>query len=141
MKKIVYIDGVFDLFHKGHLESLFKAKNVYNDISNTVLVVGIVSDIDCKSYKREPVINENDRIDIVKNIKIVDEIIFPCPLIVTPDFLKDNKIDLVVHGFSSNEDREKQKDFFEKIKDNFKEIDYYNLISTSDIIKKIKEKY
>jgi choline-phosphate cytidylyltransferase len=137
----VYIDGVFDLFHKGHLESLFKAKNVYNDISNTVLVVGIVSDIDCKSYKREPVINENDRIDIVKNIKIVDEIIFPCPLIVTPDFLKDNKIDLVVHGFSSNEDREKQKDFFEKIKDNFKEIDYYKLISTSDIITKIKEKY
>jgi len=137
----VYIDGVFDLFHKGHLESLFKAKNVYNNISNTVLIVGIVSDIDCKSYKREPVINENDRIDIVKNIKIVDEIIFPCPLIVTPDFLKDNKIDLVVHGFSSNEDREKQKDFFEKIKDNFKEIDYYNLISTSDIIKKIKEKY
>lgn len=137
----VYIDGVFDLFHKGHLESLFKAKNVYNDISNTVLVVGIVSDIDCKSYKREPVINENDRIDIIKNIKIVDEIIFPCPLIVTPDFLKDNKIDLVVHGFSNNEDREKQKEFFEKIKDNFKEIEYYNLISTSDIIKKIKEKY
>jgi len=137
----VYIDGVFDLFHKGHLESLFKAKNVYNDISNTVLVVGIVSDIDCKSYKREPVINENDRVDIIKNIKIVDEIIFPCPLIVTPDFLKDNKIDLVVHGFSSNEDREKQKDFFEKIKDNFKEIEYYNFISTSDIIKKIKEKY
>jgi choline-phosphate cytidylyltransferase len=138
---IVYIDGVFDLFHKGHLESLFKAKNVYNDFSNTVLIVGIVSDIDCKSYKREPVINENDRVDIIKNIKIVDEIIFPCPLIVTPDFLKDNKIDLVVHGFSSNEDREKQKDFFEKIKDNFKEIEYYNFISTSDIIKKIKEKY
>jgi choline-phosphate cytidylyltransferase len=137
----VYIDGVFDLFHKGHLESLFKAKNVYNDFSNTVLIVGIVSDIDCKSYKREPVINENDRVDIIKNIKIVDEIIFPCPLIVTPDFLKDNKIDLVVHGFSSNEDREKQKDFFEKIKDNFKEIEYYNFISTSDIIKKIKEKY
>lgn len=139
--KRVYIDGVFDLFHKGHLESLFKAKNVFNDISNTHLIVGIVSDEGCKSYKREPVINENDRIDIVKNIKIVDEIIFPCPLFLTNEFIEKNNIDLVVHGFCNKEDRNKQKVFFEHIQDKFKEIDYYNLISTSEIIKKIKEKY
>ena len=32
-KKVVYIDGVFDLFHRGHLESI-KAKNVLNDPNN-----------------------------------------------------------------------------------------------------------
>ena len=26
-RKIVYLDGVFDLFHRGHLESIIKAKN------------------------------------------------------------------------------------------------------------------
>ena len=137
--KRVYLDGVFDLFHRGHLESLVKAKNVYNDSENTILIVGVVSDEVCKSYKREPIINEEDRVEIVKNMKLVDEIIFPCPLNVTMDFIRENKIDLVVHGFSNDADREKQKDFFKEINDNgyFKEIEYYSKISTTDLIKKI----
>ena len=73
MKK-VYVDGVFDLFHRGHLESLRKAKNALNDPENTLLIVGVVSDEDCKSYKRTPMINEEDRVEIVKNIKFVDEV-------------------------------------------------------------------
>lgn len=30
-KKVVHIDRVFDLFHRGHLECLVKAKNCLND--------------------------------------------------------------------------------------------------------------
>lgn len=139
--KRVYIDGVFDLFHKGHLESLIKAKNVLNDPDNTILIVGVVSDADCMSYKRKPIIFEDDRLDIIKNIKVVAEVIFPCPLIVSPEFIKDHNIDLVVHGFSNDADREKQKPFFEKIKNNFMEIEYYSKISTTDIIKNIVNNY
>jgi choline-phosphate cytidylyltransferase len=141
--KIVYIDGVFDLFHRGHLESLIKAKNVLNDISNTLLVVGIVSDKDCESYKRKPIIKEEDRVEIIKSLKIVDDIIFPCPLIVTPEFLEKNNIDLVVHGFVNDNDRNKQKDFFSKIIEieKFKEIEYYKETSTTKIIKNIKDNY
>jgi len=137
--KTVYIDGVFDLFHRGHLESLIKSKNVYNDPENTFLIVGVVSDKDCQSYKRLPIINEDDRLEIVKNIKLVDNVIFPCPLIVTMDFIKEYNIDLVVHGFCNDADREKQKPFFENIKTHFKEIDYYSKISTTNIIKNILE--
>jgi choline-phosphate cytidylyltransferase len=139
--KRVYIDGVFDLFHKGHLESLIKAKNVLNNPENTILIVGVVSDLDCMSYKRKPIIFETDRLDIIKNIKMVDEVIFPCPLIVSPEFIKEHNIDLVVHGFSNDSDREKQKPFFEKIRDNFMEIEYYSKISTTDIIKNIINNY
>jgi len=141
--KIVYIDGVFDLFHRGHLESLIKAKNVLNDISNTLLVVGVVSDKDCESYKRKPIIKEDDRVEIIKGLKMVDDIIFPCPLIVTPEFLEKNKIDLVVHGFVNDNDRNKQKDFFAKIVEieKFKEIEYYSETSTTKIIKNIKDNY
>jgi cytidyltransferase-like protein len=138
--KRVYIDGVFDLFHRGHLESLIKSKNVYNSPEETILIVGVVSDKDCESYKRLPIINEDDRLEIIKNIKLVDKVIFPCPLVVTMDFIKENNIDLVVHGFSNDSDREKQKPFFENIKSHFKEIEYYSKISTTDIIKKINEK-
>jgi choline-phosphate cytidylyltransferase len=142
-KKIVYLDGVFDLFHRGHLESLIKAKNVLNDPDNTILLVGIVGDKDATSYKRKPIINEEDRTEIIKSIKYVDNVICPCPLVVTMDFIKKNNIDIVVHGFVSDEDRNKQKDFFEEINENgyFKEIEYYSKTSTSEIIKTIKMFY
>jgi choline-phosphate cytidylyltransferase len=142
-KKIVYLDGVFDLFHRGHLESLIKAKNILNDPDNTILLVGIVGDKDATSYKRKPIINEEDRTEIIKSIKYVDNTICPCPLVVTMDFIKTNKIDIVVHGFVSDEDRNKQKDFFKEINENgyFKEIEYYSKTSTSEIIKNIKMLY
>ena len=135
-----YIDGVFDLFHRGHLESLKKAKNALGDPDNTFLIVGVVSDKDCESYKRTPVISEGDRVEIIKNIKCVDEVIFPCLMTTTLEFIEKNNIDLVVHGFSNDADREKQKVFFAPIINSgkFKEIDYYTKISTSDIIKKLK---
>jgi cytidyltransferase-like protein len=100
--KRVYVDGVFDLFHRGHLESLRKAKHSLDDPENTFLIVGIVSDKDCESYKRTPIISEDDRVEIIKNIKFVDEIVFPCPMTMTLEFVEKNNIDLVVHGFSKN---------------------------------------
>ena len=139
MVKRVYVDGVFDLFHRGHLESLKKAKNVLNDADNTILIVGVVSKKDCESYKRVPIICEEDRVEIIKNIKGVDEVIFPCPLVVTMDFIKENNIDLVVHGFSNEKDRLAQREFFAELIINncFMEIEYYSKISTTELIKKI----
>ena len=140
MQKIVYIDGVFDLFHRGHLESLIKAKNVFNDPNNTFLLVGVVSDTACASYKRQPIINEQDRVEIIRYIKLVDKVIFPCPLIVDMKFISDHNIDIVVHGFSNETDRQNQQTFYEIIKTHecFMEIDYYSNTSTTDIINKIK---
>lgn len=58
-------------------------------------------------------------------------------------FIKENNIDIVVHGFVSEQDRNKQKEFYETITKEgyFKEIEYYSKISTSDIIKNIKMLY
>jgi glycerol-3-phosphate cytidylyltransferase-like family protein len=125
------------------LESLIKAKNILNEPDNTILLVGIVGDKDATSYKRKPIINEEDRTEIIKSIKYVDNTICPCPLVVTMDFIKNNNIDIVVHGFVSDEDRNKQKDFFKEIDENgyFKEIEYYSKTSTSEIIKNIKMLY
>ena len=138
--KRIYIDGIFDLFHRGHLESLKQAKNIDKDI---YLIVGIIDDETASGYKRKPIINQFDRAEIIKNIKIVDEIIESAPLVITREFIEENNIHLVVHGFANDNDWEKQKDFFKYLIENnkFKKINYYDKISTTDIINNIKRNF
>lgn len=134
----IYMDGVFDLFHRGHLEALKKCKKL-----GKKLIIGVISDNDCKKYKRQPVINEIDRLEIINSIKYIDKVIFPAPLHITKEFILNNQIDMVVHGFSDKNDLEKQKEYFEvPIEMNiFKNIGYYDKISTTMIINKIKLEY
>lgn len=69
--KIGYTQGVYDMFHIGHLNLINCAKE-YCDY----LIVGVNSDELVKSYKyKVPVINEEARQIIVSNIKAVDECI------------------------------------------------------------------
>ena len=69
--KIGYTQGVFDMFHVGHLNLINNAKD-YCDY----LIVGVNSDKLVEDYKKlTPNINEDDRALIVKNIKAVDETI------------------------------------------------------------------
>ena len=145
IKKRVYIDGIFDMFHRGHLESFYKSKNIYGkeELNNVELIVGVISDKDAEGYKREPIINEIDRCKIIKSLSVVNDIIFPAPLIITKEFIDDFNIDMIVHGFQDDNDFDKQKEFFKiplELK-KFKKIDYYTEISTTDIINKIKDNY
>jgi choline-phosphate cytidylyltransferase len=143
--KIVYTDGIFDLFHRGHIEYLKLCKNIFSneEEEEVFLIVGIVNDKDASGYKRIPIYNENDRYEIIKNIKCVDKIIKDAPLIITEDFMLENKIDYVIHSFSNASDEGVQDEFF-KVPiqmGKFKKIQYYSSISTTDIIKRIKELY
>lgn len=90
----VYTSGVFDLFHVGHLSVLKKAKE-FGDY----LIVGVHSDEDVESYKRSPIIPLEQRCEIIRNIKCVDEVIV-APLTPNNDesFYKMNKIDIHVAG-------------------------------------------
>ena len=135
---IIYTDGIFDLFHRGHIEFLNKIKKKY---PTSQLIVGIINDIESTNYKRKPIYNEEDRYTIIENLKCVDRIIKDAPLIINEEFINNNKIDLIVHGFSNIEDSEKQNEFFEiPIKLNkFETLPYYSKISTTEIIKKIKK--
>jgi len=134
------MDGVFDLFHRGHIEAIKKTRKVAGE--NGIVIIGVVSDVDTESYKRKPVINEINRVEIIKNIKGVDKVIFPCPMKVTKEFLDKHNIDIVVHGFSDKKDFEKQRIYFQEIIDlgKFKYQEYYKETSTSDIIKLIKNR-
>lgn len=64
-----YTQGVFDMFHVGHLNLLNRAKAQCD-----YLIVGVNADHLVEDYKKKtPVIPEKDRKKIVENIKAVDE--------------------------------------------------------------------
>ena len=143
----VFIDGIFDLFHIGHLKSFEKTITVAeqelkktNKNEKVELIVGVIGDNDALNYKRKPVISGKDRKYIIESLSIVNKVIYPSPLIVSKQFLEDNNIDLVVHGFSNKNDFEKQKHHYQDIIDLgiFRYIEYYKDESTTNIIKKCK---
>lgn len=135
----IYIDGVFDMFHIGHLECLRKCRKLSE---NPYLIVGIISDKDAESYKRKPIIQHKNRIEIIKALKDVDEVIEYPPLIIDKLFMDKHNIDLVAHSFSNNADIEAQTKFFEVpiSLNKFAIVNYHEGISTTSIMEKILEK-
>ena len=89
---------------------------------------------------RPPVIPEAHRVAIITALKGVDAVVCPCPLVVTESFMVGQGIDLVVHGFASDADAEKQGDFFAapKAMGRFRKIRYSSLESTTGIIDRIR---
>ena len=66
--RIGYTQGVFDMFHIGHLNLLNEAKKRCD-----ILIVGVNSDeLVLKYKKKQTVISQDCRVKIVQNIKAVD---------------------------------------------------------------------
>ena len=68
MKKVA-VSGYFDPLHVGHLEYLKLAKSL-----GDYLIVIVNSNYQCKIKKGKPFMDENDRLEIVRNLKMVDEV-------------------------------------------------------------------
>lgn len=71
-RTIGLVNGCFDLFHKGHLELLRKAKEQCN-----YLIVGVNGDATIKKLKGEdrPIQDEQTRCDILSSLRFVDEVV------------------------------------------------------------------
>ena len=72
MSKKVFVNGTFDILHRGHLELLNYAKSLGD------VIVGIDTD-ECVREKKgptRPVHNQEERKFFLENLKSVDEVIF-----------------------------------------------------------------
>lgn len=95
--RVVYVDGVFDLFHAGHCELLKKAREM-----GDFVLVGIHDDATANRIKgcNYPIMNLHERALSVLSCKYVDEVIIGAPYSVTKELLQDSgfNITCVVHG-------------------------------------------
>lgn len=68
---IGYTTGVFDLFHIGHLNLIKRSKE-----NCDYLIVGVSTDELVETYKeRKPFVPFSERIEIIKALKYVDEVV------------------------------------------------------------------
>ncbi len=134
----IYIDGVFDLFHYGHVNMFIQAieltKKEYGEC-DICLIAGVVIDKDVESYKRTPILNYIERVNIVSSCKYVNKVI-PAVLYLTDQFIDLYNIDLVFHGNDSE-----QAEFFKVPRERgiMRYLQYTNGISTTDIINRCKK--
>ena len=135
--KNVYVIGVFDLFHRGHVELLRQSKALGDK-----LIVAINSDEFVSRYKRKPVYSEIDRMEIVKATRFVDEVFISNDYDNKP-YLEQYNIDAIVHG----DDWERSsylkqivvtEEYLAEKKVDLVLIPYYQGVSSSDLIKKIR---
>lgn len=65
----IYVDGCFDMIHSGHYNALRQAKTL-----GDVLVVGVISDKEVSMYKGPPILSWEERAEIIRACKWVDEV-------------------------------------------------------------------
>jgi len=128
----IFADGVFDFYHNGHREHFSRLKNISDSV---YLIIGVISDEECTSYKRTPVMNEIQRLKLVSKDKHVDKAMIT-PLVMTEEFIKDNNIDYVYHAFATPEDESKQDKCFAvpRTLGIFRTVPYNTGISSTEIL-------
>jgi glycerol-3-phosphate cytidylyltransferase len=105
IRKTAITYGTFDLFHIGHLR-LFKRIKEFADY----LIVGVSTDEFNLEKGKKSIIPFENRIEIIKNIKCVDQVIPEANWNQKIDDIKKFKIDYFVMG----EDWEGKFDFLSK---------------------------
>ena len=136
--KNIYVIGVFDLFHTGHVELLRRSKELGDK-----LIVAINGDEMVALYKRRPYLNEKDRLAVVKACRYVDDA-FIIEEYDNKEYLKRYNIDVIVHGDDWDADSYMKqirvsKDFLNENNIALEFLPYTQGISTSELIHKIKE--
>jgi rfaE bifunctional protein nucleotidyltransferase chain/domain len=88
-RRVVFTNGCFDLLHPGHIETLYKARNL-----GDALVVGINSDRSVHEMKGpgRPILPEHERAEILAALDCIDAVVIfdePTPREIISALLPD----------------------------------------------------
>lgn len=134
----VYTYGVFDLFHRGHVELLREARAL-----GKKLIVGIFTDEVSGGFKREPVVGYKDRVAVVAACKYVDQVVEQRSLL-PDDNLRLLKPDILAKGPGAGweeGERTPGEKVMNEIGGKVVKLSYHVGISTSYIIERVKKSY
>lgn len=136
MEVIVFTNGCFDILHPGHIDLLGKAKKL-----GTKLIVGINSDESIRAIKgsSRPLVSENDRAEVLRGLKSVDEVVIFNE--TTPGkIIEKIKPDILVKGGDWAIDQIIGADFVKKNGGQVFSIPLKSGYSTSLIVEKIENR-
>ena len=126
---------VADLFHYGHVRHLKAARELGDH-----LTVGLVSDKRAASYKRQPVLSYQEREEVVRSCRYVDDVV-ELDENVTNSFMERHQFH--VRAYACATDAEEARNFATLWRDMdrayFHRLDYTPGISTSEIMTRILE--
>ena len=89
----VYVGGVWDILHRGHVWAIDQARR-----HGTYLIVGVHSDADVRAARgrAHPVMSLHERSLLVLSMRYVDEVIMGAPVRPSGDFLRAHRVGVVV---------------------------------------------
>ena len=138
----VLVGGVFDILHVGHIHFLRQAKELGDE-----LVVIVAHDETVRMQKRrEPVNSAEDRAELLRAIKYVDEVYIGSPRTIDYDLVRKIDPDIIAIGPDQTFNCERMKEELRKhgINAEVLRIPYLykkDRAKTSKIIQKIIETY
>jgi FAD synthetase len=138
-KVLVMATGVFDILHTGHLYFLSQARDLGDE-----LVVVVARDVTAKRRKREPIVPEHLRLEMIKGLKPVDKAF----LGGTEDYYRIVEVlkpDIIALGYDQDHNAEKiEKELSRrglKVKVVRLPVLKHDLMATRRIVEKIADLY
>ena len=128
-KKRILIDGVFDMFSVGHMKMLERLKSD----PNNYVIVGVIDDEEAKNNNILTVMTGYERCETLKHSRFLDEVIYPCPFIITKEFVNEHNI----HAIGN----QKWNDRYSLVADIFFTLQHEEGASTSNIVDRILNQY
>lgn len=93
----IWMDGAFDMMHYGHANAFRQGRAL-----GTHLVVGVNDDASISACKGPPLMDDAERLEMVRSCKWVDEVVPHVPYVMSDEYVRwvieTYRIDYVVHG-------------------------------------------
>ncbi|CAD25997.1 U5 ASSOCIATED snRNP [Encephalitozoon cuniculi GB-M1] len=89
----VWADGCFDMFHYGHANALRQSKAL-----GDYLIAGVHSSLSINQEKGLPVMEDEERYEVVEGCRYVDEVVRDAPFVTQTSMIKEYGVSIVAHG-------------------------------------------